>query len=113
MATPKLSRAFGANQLAAHVSWGYTSMAAAITRLFGVKHISVVEIDTATAARSAHLFAQALHEDSNHEFDWIWYADNIATSAHQRYCLRRALEINPNSEMARRALAKLALHENR
>jgi hypothetical protein len=113
MATLKQSRSFGANKLAARLSQGYAGLVASVARLFGAKHISVVKVDPVAAARSAQLFAQALHEDSILEFDWLWYAANMTSSAHQRYCLRRALEINPASDMARRALAKLAMHENR
>jgi hypothetical protein len=113
MATLKQSRSFGANKLAALASRGYAGLVATITRFFSAKCISVVQIDAAKAARSAQLFERALHEDSILELDWLWYAANMTSSARQRYCLRRALEINPGSEMAHRALAKLALHENR
>lgn len=60
------------------------------------------------AARAAHLFTQALQEDSNLEMDWLWYAANMVGSAERRYCLNRALAINPHSSLARSALAKLA-----
>ncbi len=113
MATLKQSRLFGASKLAACASQGYTGLVAHITGFFNAKHIGVAQIDAAAAARSAQLFAQALHEDSNLEFDWIWYADNMTSAAHQRYCLRRAMRINPFGEMTHHALAKLALHENR
>ena len=63
--------------------------------------------DQEAAAYAARLFAQALHENSNLELDWLWYASNMTRDTERRYCLKRALEINPNSEMATRALAKL------
>ena len=112
MATFKQSDSLGANRLMAHVSRSYTGLIAGVGRLFGAKKISVAQADAVAAQRAAQLFAQALREDSNLELDWLWYAANMTSSAHQRYCLRRALEINPNSEMAQHALAKLALHEN-
>ena len=62
------------------------------------------EFDTARASR---LFVQALHESSNLEMDWIWYAANMTHDVERRYCLKRALDINPSSDLARRALAKL------
>jgi hypothetical protein len=62
------------------------------------------EFDT---ARSARLFAQALHENSNLELDWLWYAANMTRDLERRYCITRALEINPHSSLARSALAKL------
>jgi hypothetical protein len=62
------------------------------------------ELDT---ARSARLFAQALQENSNLELDWLWYAANMSRDIERRYCLQRALEINPHSSLASSALAKL------
>jgi hypothetical protein len=59
------------------------------------------------SARATHLFAQALHEDSNLELDWLWYAANMTSAVERRYCLHRALAINPHSSLARSALAKL------
>jgi hypothetical protein len=58
-------------------------------------------------ARASRLFVQALHENSNLELDWLWYTANMTRDAERRYCLGRALDINPGSDLARRALAKL------
>jgi hypothetical protein len=63
-----------------------------------------LEFATAHAAR---LFAQALHENSTLEMDWLWYAANMTSNIERRYCLNRALTINPQSSLARSALAKL------
>jgi hypothetical protein len=67
---------------------------------------SAEQLEFATA-RAAHMFAQALHEDSNLELDWLWYAAHMISAAERRYCLNRALAINPHSSLARSALAKL------
>jgi len=67
---------------------------------------SVERLEFATA-RAAHLFIQALHENSNLEMDWLWYAANMTSTVERRYCLNRALTINPHSDLARSALAKL------
>jgi hypothetical protein len=64
------------------------------------------QLEFATA-RAAQLFTQARLEDSNLELDWLWYAANMRTAAERRYCLHRALAINPQSYLARSALAKL------
>jgi hypothetical protein len=53
------------------------------------------------------LLAQALREDSNLESDWLWLAATLEAPAEQRRALERALAINPNSEPARRMLARL------
>jgi len=60
--------------------------------------------------RTTRRFAQALHENSNLELDWLWYAANMTVETERCYCLQRALEINPDSTLARRALAKLPQH---
>ena len=58
-------------------------------------------------ARATRRFVQALHENSNLEMDWLWYAANMTGDVERRYCLDRALMINPHSDLARSALAKL------
>ncbi|MBK8021061.1 MAG: hypothetical protein IPK19_06405 [Chloroflexi bacterium] len=51
--------------------------------------------------------AQAIQEDSNHELDWLYFASMMTTAEEQRYCLERALHINPKSQSALRALRAL------
>ncbi len=58
------------------------------------------------AARAA-LFAQALHENSNREMDWLWLETQVTRNVGRRYCLQRALTINPHSDIARRQLLAL------
>jgi hypothetical protein len=53
------------------------------------------------------VFAQALHDDSNQELDWLWVYVQVTREDQRRYCLERALVINPKSELARRELARL------
>jgi hypothetical protein len=111
MAMIKLSRSFGANRLAARMAKSYGALTSGIGRLFGDTTGDIVLNaggDARAKARAAQLFAQALHEDSNHEMDWLWYAANMISDAQQRYCLERALRINPDSDLAKRALARLA-----
>jgi hypothetical protein len=57
--------------------------------------------------RATQLFVQALHENSNLELDWLWYAANMTSDFERRYCLNRAHTINPHSDLVRSALAKL------
>lgn len=57
----------------------------------------------------ADVFAQALREDSNHEIDWLWTAAHLTDADQRRYCLERALAINPRNERARRDLARLTI----
>src|SRR5215510_10051978 len=67
---------------------------------------SAQSLEFATA-RATQLFVQALHENSIHEMDWLWYAANMTRDIERRYCLKRALYINPDSTLAKSALAKL------
>jgi hypothetical protein len=86
----------------------YTRVAATIARFAKRADRSESAAQSAAdAARSAHLFAQALREDSNLAMDWLWYAAQIADDAKRHYCVERALAINPDSELGKRALAEL------
>jgi hypothetical protein len=50
---------------------------------------------------------QAINEDSNLEMDWLWFAEQVSDKAEARYCLNRALYINPNSRAAHAQLRAL------
>jgi hypothetical protein len=62
---------------------------------------------TPSAQYPGELFAQALRDDSNREMDWLWLYTQMPRVSERRYCLERALAINPRSEMARTELATL------
>ena len=53
----------------------------------------------------------AAFANSPYEVDWLLNAAIMTDGAKQRYCLERALAINPGSDVARRALARLTWHE--
>jgi hypothetical protein len=57
------------------------------------------------AGAAEGLFAEALRDPSNLELDWLWLARQVSRASGRRYCLERALAINPQSETARRMLA--------
>ena len=59
------------------------------------------------AAYAARLFAKALADDSNLELDWLCCASSMVGAIERRYCLHRALAINPDSELAARALKRM------
>jgi hypothetical protein len=88
------------------VSW-IRSVVAALFEKAAELDVQPAEVQDFASRRAARLFAQALHENSNLEMDWLWYASNMPGDIERRYCLRRALEINPHSDLARSALAKL------
>lgn len=66
------------------------------------------QCDTATLLHAEQLFVRALCDDSNLEMDWLWLATQVVREHERRYCLERALRINPQSEMAQRELTKLS-----
>jgi hypothetical protein len=59
------------------------------------------------------LFIQAIYDDSNLEMDWLWLATQVTSDSQRRYCLQRALRINPHSGPAQRGLAQLRKRRNR
>lgn len=63
--------------------------------------------DSTAVARGTELFASAVRDGSNLEMDWLWMAEQVTREYERRYCLEQALRINPDSETARRELAKL------
>src|SRR5215216_4325585 len=62
---------------------------------------------TLAACASDQVFAQALRDNSNRELDWLWVYVQVKTNEQRRYCLERALAINPNSTVALRELEPL------
>jgi hypothetical protein len=60
----------------------------------------------AYVADAEGIFADALRDRSNIEMDWLWLAGQVTRESERRYCLERALYINPRSEQALRMLAQ-------
>ncbi|HEX2913243.1 MAG TPA: hypothetical protein VH186_20745 [Chloroflexia bacterium] len=56
---------------------------------------------------STRLFNEAVQDGWNTEMDWLWLATKVNLDAQRKYCLERALAINPQSQMARKALKTL------
>ena len=53
------------------------------------------------------VFTTALQEDSNVETNWLWAATQVTHSAEYRYCLERALYINPDNDVTQQTLTML------
>ncbi|XWX03256.1 hypothetical protein VZO05_12160 [Aggregatilineales bacterium SYSU G02658] len=58
-------------------------------------------------AAARELLEGVLAQDSQNELAWVWLAGVVNTIAERRVCLERVLAINPNNEVARRALIQL------
>lgn len=52
-------------------------------------------------AVAAGLFAEAVRANSNLELDWLWLYAKMTGSYERSYCLQKALQINPASELVR------------
>lgn len=63
--------------------------------------------DDVYGAEADALFFQAIAESVNLEMEWLWLFTRVAREEERRYCLERALYINPHSDMARHELARL------
>lgn len=50
---------------------------------------------------------ERLREDSNREMDWLWAASQLSAPEEIRYCLERALYINPDNLDIQNALSQL------
>jgi hypothetical protein len=69
---------------------------------------AVTAIRSGDKARGRTLLAQVLRIDPRSETAWLWMASVAETPERRRECLERALTINPNSQIARRALQKVS-----
>ena len=83
----------------------------AVPRLWNLKRFGITQpapgVSTPALSTSSERFAVAVRKNSNLELDWLWLATQVTRDAERRYCLERALYINPRSDAARQALAKL------
>jgi hypothetical protein len=59
------------------------------------------------ATDAARLLAQAVQANPTYEMAWLWLASSLIVPGERRYCLERALTINPQSQPARQGLAAL------
>ncbi len=57
--------------------------------------------------KAYQFFLQAIKQDPQDELGWLWLSACISDVEKRKYCIQKALEINPNSQQARQALARL------
>lgn len=55
----------------------------------------------------SELFVRSISANYRHEVDWICAAAQLKRPSEQRYCLLRALDINPGSDLARSMLSRV------
>jgi hypothetical protein len=57
-----------------------------------------------TISNPSAFFAERLQENSNLEMEWLWAAGEVTSPEEKRYCLLRALYINPDNRDTQGAL---------
>jgi hypothetical protein len=62
---------------------------------------------TLTLSNPSQFLRDQFREDSNHETDWLWAASQATAPEEIRYCLERALHINPDNPVTQRTLSEL------
>ncbi len=68
---------------------------------------TVIEATPTMPATMSELFARAMCENSNQAMDWLFYAAQLTDPAERRHCIRRALQIDSESEVVRDALRQM------
>lgn len=74
----------------------------------GLINLGTAAYHNGQRADARDFFWRALLDDPRNEFAWIWYATVAEDRGEQRYCINRALAINPEST-ARARLRSLQL----
>ena len=69
-----------------------------------------VSVSAETVQFGEKMLNEAIQNGWNMEMDWLWLATKVTVDVHRRYCLDRALKINPDSEMAKLGLRQLWTH---
>ena len=64
-------------------------------------------IQAGDLARGKALLAKVLQQDPNNEAAWIWMSGTVDDIDQRRYCLEKALEINPANAAAQTGLLRL------
>ena len=111
------SLASGGYRLLASLWNGWADLATHVGILFAWQQDAdtarVAQAVARAAAYDAQVLRHAAYANSPHEVDWLLYAAMMTGAAKKRYCLERALAINPDSDLAHRAIAKLAWNDPR
>lgn len=67
----------------------------------------ITAVNASDKLQAKALFYQAVQVDPNHEMAWLWLSSVVDDDHERRTCLEKVLAINPNSEPAKRGIAKL------
>jgi len=62
-----------------------------------------------TMSNPSPFLRDQFREDSVYEMDWLWASTQVTAPEEVRYCLERALYINPDNPVTERELSKLSV----
>ena len=68
---------------------------------------AVAAIKSGEEERGKQLLVEVIEQDENNEIAWLWMTRCVADRDVKRGCFERALEINPDSELAQKGLRQL------
>jgi ABC-type antimicrobial peptide transport system ATPase subunit len=70
---------------------------------------SLQDAQRQVAIADAQVLRRAVRANFSNEVDWLLCAAILTDPAKRRYCLERALALNPDCELAKQALASIAM----
>lgn len=68
---------------------------------------AIAAIKAGNKAVGLRLLSEIVKSDPNNETAWLWLSTCVNKTEQKKYCLSKALSINPNNQNARRALEQL------
>ena len=68
---------------------------------------AITAIKSGDKALGKQLLVQVLEQDSRNEHAWLWLSQCVTSHEQKLDCIKRVLEINPNSTVAQKELARL------
>jgi hypothetical protein len=68
---------------------------------------AITLIKAGNKADGGALLASLVRENPKNETAWLWLSACVATNEQKIYCLKKVIEINPDNDVARKALTEL------
>jgi hypothetical protein len=72
---------------------------------------SIQKVKAGQKGQARKLLREIVEAQPDHEAAWLWLAAAEETEAEKRRCLEQALQLNPENETPRQALARLGKGE--
>src|SRR5215468_2363707 len=88
-------------------------MVAQMPDVEGLVQKGIAAIKAGRKAEARRLLEQAVEIDVYNEKAWLWLSAAVDTLDEQQICLANVIEINPNSEKAKKGLAAINSARNK